>query len=91
MNPLIAPIATGFGIGVGAIAEIEHDTAAVSGSSGAVVYLPTVAQFRWPNEKLGRALREIESIAMTPNPDPRSDEKLREARAGGMYGFDASL
>jgi hypothetical protein len=88
-SPLVA-LTFGIGLGFMVIPNTDPRAAIAPVSYGATASLPPGAAFHWPNERLGRALREIEQIDMTPNPDPTSYEKLREARAGGMYGLDAS-
>lgn len=83
-------IALGLGAGVGAFDMNQHVT--IAGRSDSIaVYSETGVIFHWRNAKnnaLLTALREIEQIqrGMRFTPDGGSEELLREARDGGMYG-----
>lgn len=61
-----------------------------SGSSGLTA---SPAGFTAPNQALLESLRKVKQIQSGMGAvayDPLSDERLREARDGGMYGIDHS-
>jgi len=83
-------VVLGAGLGVMSMGESIAPAAGLSWNAGG--YSQRNVEFRWRNRALHDALRKVEQIQVNMKfyPDPTSDEKLRDARAGEMYGLDAT-
>jgi hypothetical protein len=78
------------GLGVTSMGESIVTATGMSWDAGG--YSQRNVEYRWRNRALHDALRKVEQIQVNMKfyPDPTSDEKLRDARAGEMYGLDVT-
>lgn len=85
----IIPLVLGLGSGLGAINMTPIVYAHPSGGNYASAE-PRITAFQWRNQSLVETIRDIDRrrSGMRLTPGEESENMLREARAGGMYGLD---
>jgi hypothetical protein len=78
-------LSTGFGI-----ATMNPQVPVLTAGGGGGTCSRNVAQFRWQNRELVEFLQRARKAraGMSLTPDERSNEMLRDARAGEMYGLN---